>query len=69
MGAAVSLHLVMFLVDGHQPEVRDLFDEIKAAIRHAQRRGRHVDVELVRGPTILAGTAVDGLVEDEEEAV
>jgi hypothetical protein len=38
-----------------QSKVRDLGNDVQAGIRNAQRAGRHTDVEVVQGPTIVFG--------------
>lgn len=56
------LHVLSFLVDGDSCDVRDLGQELRQVVERAADVG---ELKLVRGPTILAGDAVDAAAEGE----
>jgi hypothetical protein len=59
----MRLHLITFLVDGDQPDVRDLADRVRAMLQQEWASGSCV--QLIHGPSILAGAAVDEVLEEQ----
>lgn len=57
------IHVVSFGLDGSSGEVRELADRLRALVEREWESGS--GVQLVRGPIVLVGDAVDAAMEDQ----